>query len=215
MVAEPSSWIEKVSLKDFDLSGFKELTLVEEDFRTEVVDQMIHNPQIMVYYHCFYILDAASVQNPDLFYHFWKDICVLLDHSNSYKRDFALTILATLSAVDKDDHFADIEEQYFSLLFDKKFMTALCCIRNLTRVLSRKPEMLPRVMTLLLRHEKNTPYSASQEALFNAEILTLIQQEYTPADIPPVLCAFIERQKSSRSHKARNQAKKLFSEFSV
>ena len=176
---------------------------------------MIHNPEIMVYYHCFYILDAASLQNPDLFYPFWEDISILLNHSNSYKRDFALTLLATLVSVDQEERFADIEKKYLSLLYDRKFMTALCCLRNLVRIVSQKPDIQARVMTEMLSHEKNTPFSANQEALFDSEILTLIHQGYSSANIPPVLLAFVERQQSSRSPKTRSLAKKLFSELSA
>jgi hypothetical protein len=208
-------WIIEVKKNDFNLPYFTEEVLIHNDFRAEVVDQMIHNPEIMIYYHCFYILDAASLREPELFYPFWSDISGLLDHPNSYRRDFALTLLATLVAVDRDNRFKEIENKYIALLTDRKFMTALCCLRNLTRILSQKPEMLPRVMTYLLRHEKSTTYSLNQEALFNADILSLIHQGYSIETIPPAVLAFIEKQKSSQSPKTRNLAKKLLIEFPV
>ena len=204
-----------ISRKEFDLPRFVNKVLGEKETRNEIVKQMIHNPDIMVYYHCFYILDAASRLKPDLFYPDMDKISALLDNSNSYHRDFALTLLATLVTVDRENRFADVQEKYLSLLNDQKFMTALCCLRNLARIVKIKKGLLPKTASLLLQHGGHSLYTEKQEALFNADILLLMCQEYSAKTIPPAVLGFIQDQQSSISPKTRKLAQKIFKEYTT
>jgi len=209
------SFIQKIAEKDFNLPFFVEITLQDKEFRDEIVIQMISNPDIMVYYHCFYILEMAIARKPEIFYPYWNEISILLDHPNSYHRDFALTLLAGLISADEEKRFNDIEDKYFSLLNDQKFMTALCCLRSLGQIVSSRPDLLPGVMTLLMQHEKATAYPPRQEALFKADVLILMRQNYSRNTIPPVVHTFIERQKTSQSPKTRRLAKALFKDLPI
>lgn len=209
------SLITEISRKDFDLPFLADKALREKEVRDEIVKQMIHNPDIMVYYHCFYILDAASLRQPELFYPYWPKISALLDHPNSYHRDFALTLLAVLAGVDAENRFEGNERKYTSLLYDSKFMTALCCLRGLARIVRVKQDLLPGVVSLLLRHSKKTPYTEKQEALFNADVLLLLQQAYTPQTIPPAVLGFIQEQQSSISPKTRRLVQEIIGEISA
>jgi hypothetical protein len=205
--------LSEIAKRDFDLPLFVVEVLHDKAVRDEVVKQMVYNPDIMVYYHCFYILETASLKQPSLFYPYWPEFSALLNHSNSYHRDFALILLATLAAVDAENHFMEIEKKYISLINDKKFMTALCCLHNLARIVRARPDLLPSVVMQLLRHEKTSPYTPKQEALFNAGILSLVRQGYLAKTIPPAVVAFIESQLASLSPKTRKQAKDLFNEI--
>jgi hypothetical protein len=207
------SHLSEIAKKDFDLPFFVEEVLCDKAARDEVVKQMVYNPDIMVYYHCFYILEAASLKQPSLFYPYWPEFSALLNHFNSYHRDFALILLATLAAVDAENHFMEIEKKYISLINDKKFMTALCCLRNLTRIVMVKRELLPRVVGILIRHDKNTPFTKKQEALFNADLLLLILKSYSSQTIPPLILAFIQKQQTSVSPKTRKLALEIAREF--
>jgi hypothetical protein len=207
--------ISEIAKKDFDLPFFVEKVLCDKVARDEVVKQMVNNPDIMVYYHCFYILEAASLKQPSLFYPYWPEFGALLNHSNSYHRDFALILIATLAAVDAENHFMEIEKMYLSLISDKKFMTALCCLRNLARIVMVKRELLPRVVGILIRHDKNTPFTKKQEALFNADLLLLLQKSYSPQTMPPPILAFIQKQQTSISPKTRKLALEIAREFPV
>jgi hypothetical protein len=65
-----------------------------------------------------------------------------------------------------------------------------------------------------MQHEKTTPFSPKQEALFNADVLLLINENFSAITIPPVVLEFVERQKTSLSPKTRRFAKTLFTELS-
>ena len=204
------SFFQKIANKDFDLPFFVEKALQDKEARDEIVIQMINNPEIMVYYHCFNVLEEAISLQPELFYPYWTEISNLLEHPNSYHRDFALTLLAGLIYADGEKRFDEIKDKYLSLLNDQKFMTALCCLRGLRQIVSSRSDLLPGVMTLLMQHEKATAYPPRQEALFNADVLLLIQQNYLSKTIPPALIAFIEKQQTSQSPKTRIMAKAFF-----
>jgi len=62
----------------------------------------------MVYYHSYYIIARASEISPELFYEYWDDFATLLNHENSYHRDFGLSLIANLTKIDKINKFSNI-----------------------------------------------------------------------------------------------------------
>ena len=118
-----SELLKSIAEKDFDLNTFGKLAFNDHITRDRVVHHMITNPDIMVYYHYHYTISKASQKNPDLFYDYWNAIAELLNHPNSYHRSFVLTILGNLAKVDSEDRFITIEDAYFGLIDDEKFMT--------------------------------------------------------------------------------------------
>lgn len=61
--------IEKIAEKDFDLNEFVRIAITDENARNEIVHQMLTNSAIMVYYHCYYVVDKASQTYPKCFTH--------------------------------------------------------------------------------------------------------------------------------------------------
>ena len=100
-----SEMITGISRPDFAIEPFILLAMNDELSRDEIIKQMITNPDIMVYYHCYYVVVKASGERPELFYKYWDEIAALLQHENSYHRNFALEILANLTKVDRENRF--------------------------------------------------------------------------------------------------------------
>jgi hypothetical protein len=63
--------IERIAEKDFDIAEFTQLAINDEKARKEIVHQMLTNSAIMVYYHCYYIVEKASQKRPEIFYPFY------------------------------------------------------------------------------------------------------------------------------------------------
>ena len=99
--------IERIAEKDFDVDEFVHLAIWDGKAREEIVFQMITNPDIMVYYHCYYVISKASRKKPDLFDQYWGQIAGLLSHKNSYHRNFCLDIIGNLTMVDHEGRFSD------------------------------------------------------------------------------------------------------------
>ena len=71
---ETNEIIRDIADKNFDKFKYVEQIQFDEELRDLIIDQMISNKNIMVYYHCYDIVSEASCSRPDLFYKYWN-IC--------------------------------------------------------------------------------------------------------------------------------------------
>ena len=165
----------EISMRDYDLDKSVRAVILTEGFRDEIVKLMISDADIMVYYHCFEVVSQASQEHPELFYKYWHDIVPLLSHKNSYHRDFALTILANLTAADHGLLFSELYIDYFAHIHDQKFMTARCCIQNAAKVIANTPALLEEITTLLIDLDSHCTYTAKQRALLKYDVLLILE----------------------------------------
>jgi hypothetical protein len=205
--------IEEISVKDVDVDKFVQLAVSNDRVRDEIVKQMVTHPHIMVYYHCYYVVDKASRQRPDLFYSYWPEIAALLQHPNSYHRDFALTVIANLTQVDQGDLFAGIYDDYFAHVNDDKFMTGQCCIQNSVKIFRHKPELRERIIALLLDVDHLCTYTEKQKAVLRADILDVFDEVYEQVRDKIGVNAFIKDSISSISPKTRRRAKEFVKKY--
>jgi hypothetical protein len=205
--------IERISDKDADIAAFVKLALEDACIREEIVRLMVTHPHIMVYYHCFYVVDQATSQRPDLFYGFWDTIVPLLCHSNSYHRDFALTILANLAAVDVEDRFERISEAYLTHIRDEKFMTAQCFVKNCAKVIHYKSGLAERTIQTLLDVDQQTAYPDRQKELLKADILGALEANLGRTKDFPGVTTFVQACVGSTSPKTRSKAREMIAKF--
>jgi hypothetical protein len=167
----------------------------------------------MVYYHCYYVAAKASQHRPDLFYPYWQEIACLLQHQNSYHRDFALTILANLTQVDERDLFASIFEDYFAHINDAKFMTGQCCIQNSIKILRNKPALRSQIIALLLDIDDQCTYTEKQKGVLKADVLEILDKVYAQIQNREAINTFIKAGVSSISPKTRRTAKAMVKKY--
>jgi len=207
--------IENIAKKEFDVDDFVGLAIKDVSARDEIVHQMLTNPHIMVYYHCYYVVSKASQTHPKLFYRYWDRIAGLIDHKNSYHRDFAIIIIANLAKVDQEDRFSGIEDAYFALINDEKIMTGNCCVQNLLKIYRSKPGLREKIITLLLDIDDLCDYTAKQLALLKYDVLDIFDQVYEDAREKDTIKEFIRAQINSISPKTRKKAKELVRKYSL
>jgi hypothetical protein len=212
---EKDELIAKIAVKDFDLEAFSRLAVEDKGIRDELVRQMIANADIMVYYHCYEVLSQASQAEPCLFYPFWPDIAPLLDHSNSYHRDFALTILANLTQVDHQDLFASLADQYVAHINDVKFCTGQYCVRNCQKIITHKPETLDFFLDRLFDLDIYCDYPVKQKDLLKYDVLVILEQVYDQSPRKDQIDAFIRTASKAVSPKTRKKADALMRKFSI
>lgn len=199
----------QVALNDYDLDAFVRLAIEDEDTRSELVRQMITHPDIMVYYHCYEVLSKASQAEPQLFYPYWSDVAPLLDHPNSYHRDFALTILANLTSVDQQGQFASLADRYVAHINDEKFCTAQYCVRNCQKIIAHKPHRLDFFLDHLLDLDARCDFPIKQKELLKFDVLTILEQVYERSSRKDQVNAFICKASESVSPKTRKKVKQL------
>lgn len=207
--------IDKIAKKDFNLNDFVRLAINDPHARGEIVQQMLTNPAIMVYYHCFYVVENASREEPALFYPYWDVITELLHHKNSYHRDFALEILSNLAKVDHEDRFSEIEKDYFDRINDEKFMTGNCCLKNMLKIYRHKPEYREEIIDILLDIDHRCDYTEKQKGLLKADILEIFEQVYDGIPRRDEIESFIKAEVNSISLKSRKKAKALIKKYNL
>lgn len=199
----------QVSDKHVNVDEFVELVINNNRIRGELVKQLVTNPDIMVYYHCYYIISKASQERPELFYNYWNDFSLLLHHKNSYHRDIALTIIANLTKVDCENLFLEIFDDYFDHINDEKFMTALCCIRNSKKIICNKKSVENQIIDMLLVTDNNCDFSIKQKELLKYDILEIFDEIYVNSSRKSEIDNFIKNQLNSASPKTKKKAKDL------
>jgi hypothetical protein len=207
--------IEKIAEKDFDLNEFVQIAITDENARNEIVDQMLTNSVIMVYYHCYYVIDKASQTHPETFYSYWGKIAALLHHENSYHRDFAVEIIGNLTKVDQENRFAEIEDEYFGIVNDKKFMTGNCCVKNLLKIYRHKAQLRERVIDTLLDINNRCDYTEKQKGVLKADVLEIFDEVYEEAPRRDEINDFIIAEVNCISPKTRKMAKELIKKYSL
>lgn len=207
--------IQEISVKDVDVDEFVHLVIREDHTRDEVIKQLLTNPDIMVYYHCYYVVDKASQARPELFYPYWSELVPLLKHKNSYHRDIALTIIANLTRVDHDNLFYTIYHDYFEHMNDIKFMTGQCCVRNSRKILRNKPELGNQIISLLLDVDNQCTYTEKQKELMKSDVLEILDEVYKEAIDKEGIDRFIKAGVNSISPKTRHKAKELVEKYGL
>jgi hypothetical protein len=207
--------IQAISKKDVEVDKFVQLAISDVHARDEIINQMLTNPDIMVYYHCYYVVSKASEDKPELFLQYWNEMVSLLDHKNSYHRDIAMTIIANLTRVDHDNLFAMIFESYLAHINDIKFMTGKCCIQNSLKILKNKPEFKDQIITRLLDVDNQCTYPDKQRELLKFDILEILDEVYAEDNLISGMDEFIRACANSISPKTRDKARVLESKYGL
>lgn len=196
-------------LSDEDIDKFAQNAINDPEMRLELVNLMLHHGRIMIYYNSYYIISRACEIRPDLFYEHWDDFESLLNHPNSYHRDFALKLLAILVKVDEENRFSTVFNDYFSHINDEKFMTARKCVENTAKILSSRKEFIDDVVGILLDVDNLADFPEKQKALLKSNVIQVCDDFYEQINDKKGVKQFVERELKSISPKTRGKAKKF------
>ena len=200
----------EIKKKDFDLDFFIEEVFINENLKDILVDKLLNDKDIMMYYHAYYILDGASKRNPLAFYKYWEDFYSLIDYDNSYHRDIGLTLLANLTAVDSKNLFSNISKKYFSYINDEKFMTAHKTVENINKLCENKTEYINMVVDLFLSIDSICDFPEKQIELMKYNIIDFFENHYTSIENKDGIIEFVLKAKDSISPKTKKKAKGSF-----
>lgn len=204
-----------IAEKDFDVDGFVQWAILDEAARDEIIRLMVTDANIMVYYHCYYVVSRASQEHPELFYPYWQDIASLLNHPNSYHRNFALCILANLTRVDRQGLFSQCFEAYFARLHDPRLLTAQSCIQGAAKVIRNAAGYRDKIIPLLIDLEQRCAYPSKQLALLKYDVLVILDEVYETHSFREDITRFISAEVESASPKTRKKARELVNKYGL
>lgn len=203
--------IKNIVSKEFNISEFVNICINEIEARETIIKEMILNENIMVYYHCFYVIDEASKNRPELFYSYWSKIESLLNHKNSYHRNFSLTIIANLTQVDTNKYFEKIYDKYFEHINDEKFMTAECCLVNSKKIINNKRYLTERIIETIIEKINKSKYTEKQIALLKSKVIDIFEIGFQEIKDKGRIISYVQNEVNSKSPKTRKRAKMFLS----
>jgi len=207
--------ISEICDKNVDVDKFAEIIINEEPIRQEIINQMLNNEHIMVYYHSYNILAKSSELKPELFYRYWDDFASLLNHENSYHRDFGLTLIANLTKVDYENKFSSVFDDYFKRINDTKFMTARHCIQNTAKILANKHELKEDILNILLNINELCNFSEKQKALIKSDVIEVFDEFYREINNKEMINKFVKVELNSVSPKTKKRAREFILKYEI
>jgi hypothetical protein len=201
--------LKEISQKDFNRDYFVQLINNDPNIRVLIINELLTNVNIMIYYHCYYVVSEASKKEPSLYYNYWDQFAKLLEHDNSYHRDIGLTLIANLVQVDEKDQLSLIWKKYLEHINDQKFMTGQCCMKNIRIILNTRVDLIDEVVNILLHLEKICDYTEKQIALLESSVLNIFDDVFFKSKYKDEMLCFIKKRITSISPKTRKKANQL------
>lgn len=91
----------------------------------------------------------SESQQTDVWYEYFDDFALLLNHRKSLMRNRALYILAANAQWDEANRFDFIISEFLSHITDEKPITARQCIKALAQVGQAKQQYIPKIVSSL------------------------------------------------------------------
>lgn len=150
--------------------------LTEDSLKQIVINQLISNDHILVYYHSFLIMDKAIRKAPSLFYTYWDEFESLLEHKNSYHRNYAMQLIAGLTKIDNQKKFDKIIDKYYSQLNDEKFLTRRYCIINSLEIIRNRLELSDIIICKIVSFLKTSDCTEKQQNLIISDLIQIVSE---------------------------------------
>lgn len=171
---DENKYLQIVSKTKADITPFFDLAVCQEDFRDVLVKHLMDNDSINIYYHSYLILNKATKSEPSLFYCYWDKFSLLLQYDNSYHRNYGMDLIANLIAVDKDNNFDLIIDDYYKQLYDEKVSTKKYCIGNSERIIKYKPHQAKIIIAKIIDSLRLNDNSDRHQNFLISEFLKLL-----------------------------------------
>jgi len=162
-------------------------------------------------YNCFKVINIVSEKKPDVIYPHWDFFKNHLKSDNNYHKMSAVTILANLTAVDKEYRFKEIFNEYFGNLKSEKTIVPIYVVKSSGKIASFKPEFKDKIIELLLDIENI--YSGKQIELLKSAVIESFSELYDKAQKKNKIVSFVKKQLKSESPKTRKAAREFINKW--
>ncbi|MBF7095907.1 hypothetical protein [Alkalibacter mobilis] len=165
-------------------------------------------------YVCTKIIRMVSEQKPELVYPYFEEISEWLQHKNSFIKWDGILILSNLSAIDVEDKFGAIYQDYFALIQDPQMITAANVIGNAWKIVLAKPELESDITRRLLEVPKIIYLSKGKpssecNSIVCGQVLECFEHYFDVSENQSAMIDFAERQLGSRRKAVAKIAEKF------
>jgi hypothetical protein len=152
----------------------------------------------------FKTLQIVARENPEFLYPQWNQFSEMLKSKNNYHKYIAIYLLADLTAVDRENKFEKIFDDYFAILGGDKTMTASHVALNSSKIALNKPELQNKIIDILLNIDNI--HQGKQKELIKAYVIEALRKMYPDLKDKAKVMKFIGEQLASSSPKTRDLA---------
>lgn len=152
----------------------------------------------------FKALKIICEEKPQFLYpqlDYFKD---MLKSKNNYHKYIAVYLLADLTAVDAENKFEKIFNDYFGILTGDKAMTASHVALNSSKIALNKPELQEKITEILLNVDNI--HKGKQKELIKSYVMESLQKIYPKIKDKDRVKEFVKIQLESSSPKTRKLA---------
>lgn len=189
--------------KDVDIKTLAEKALNDKVLLHELLKEVVSKDNT-TRSNSFNILQIISAEKPEILYPQWDYFHKMLISKNNYHKYIAIYILADLTAVDNENKFEDIFDEYYGILAGDKIMTASHVALNSSKIALNKPELQSKILDRLL--DIDNIHQGRQNELLKSYVIEALRKMYPEIKDKERVAKFIEAQLDSSSPKTRDLA---------
>lgn len=213
---DENKYLKDVSKTNPDISPYFDLAINQGDLRDILVNHLLTNDSINVYYHSYLILKEATKREPLLFYNYWDKFTLLLRYDNSYHRNYGMDLIANLIAVDTKNFFDLIIDDYYKQLHDEKVSTIKYCISNSVTIIKYKPQFTKIIITKIIDSLRFNNNSDRYQNFLTSEFIKLLSSiDSSKFDKKAVSEFLVDVLKNTNSNKIKREIKKYSTQHMV
>lgn len=136
----------------------------EDQFISEVLENtdvipllfsIIETDKGKIKFYCNKVIQIISERQPQLIYPYFNEVANLIHASNSFIKWGAIITLSNLIAVDEDNRFAAIYEEYLDLIDSESMITAATVVGNVWKIIKKNPTCENDIIQRMLRITEN------------------------------------------------------------
>lgn len=165
-------------------------------------------------YTCTKIIRRVSEQKPELIYPYFEEIVKWLHNDNSFIKWDGIMTMSNLVAVDSEDKFDAIFQEYFALIKDPHMITAANVIGNAWKIVIARPELESDITKRLLEVQRITYMNKGEPSpecnrIACGQVIECFEQYFDQSSNQAAMIAFAEEQLAS----CRKSVAKIASKF--
>lgn len=196
--------------KEADTRLLARKALADNDLFEELIE-CVQSKDNTIRQNCFKTLEIISEENPEFLYPYWDNFSKMLKSKNNYHKYIAIYLLANLTAVDVENKFEAIFDEYFGILGGNKAMTASHVALNSSKIALNKPELQERIIAMLLNIDEI--HQGKQTEMIKAYVIEALQGIYSEIEDKERVLEFVKAQLESKSPKTRKAATDFLDKF--
>ncbi|QQK07441.1 hypothetical protein [Miniphocaeibacter halophilus] len=199
--------IDEFKKDDYNLENFVKEVQEDEKLRDRIVKELLGSSDIKIILDCYEILNKASLENPKLFYKYWKNFYSLIKSRDYNHRNIGSTLIANLISVDENNLFEEIAEEYFSHINDEYFKTSQVFIKNITRISKVNDKYIERLTDIYLNIDNIWTYNEKQKEQLKFDLIRFFETFYGKIDKKEQVVKYVQDLANSVSPKTRRRSK--------